>query len=150
MTDILKELSRPFPANKISWRPGATTKDKSKAIPLAYIDARDVMDRLDEVCGIDWQDKYPFKGCCEIGVLTENGWVWRSNGSGETDIEGEKGEYSGAFKRAGVMFGIGRYLYDVPNIWMPINQYKKFEKETMVQLTDKLNAWQTKYFEGKL
>ena len=48
---IYDELKAPFPGDKIHWRVGARTKDKSKGIPLAYIDARDVMERLDEVLG---------------------------------------------------------------------------------------------------
>ena len=45
---MLSQLSIPFPVNKIHWRVGATTKDKSKGIALAYVDARDVMKRLDD------------------------------------------------------------------------------------------------------
>ena len=148
----IKDLAAPFPPNKIHWRPGATSsKDgKKSAIPLAYLDARDVMERLDEVCGTDfWQNKHPFNGCCEISILTENGWVTKSNGAGKTQIEGEKGEYSDSFKRAAVLWGIGRYLYDIPNIWMPLNQYNKFDKSTIVQLTAKIETWQLKKFGEK-
>ena len=124
----LEDLKRPFPVNRIHWRVGATNKEKTSGIALAYIDARDVMQRLDEVCGIGgWQCRYPFAGCCEIGILVDglddritDGWIWKSNGAGATDVEGEKGQYSDAFKRAGVMWGIGRYLYSLPNEWVPI------------------------------
>jgi hypothetical protein len=54
-------------------------------------------------------------------------WVWKANGAGETQVEGKKGEYSDAFKRAAVMWGIGRYLYDLPNVWVNLDQYGKFE-----------------------
>ena len=37
--EIYEKLKAPFPADKISWRIGATSKDKTKGIPLAYIDA---------------------------------------------------------------------------------------------------------------
>ena len=47
----INDLSGPFPATDISWRVGATSGDKTKGIALAYIDARDVMRRLDAVCG---------------------------------------------------------------------------------------------------
>lgn len=117
----LSKLATPFPAEKVHWRVGATTKDKDKGIALAYIDARDVMERLDTVVGPGgWQCRYPFSGCCEIGILVEGEWVWKANGAGETDVEGEKGQYSDAFKRAAVLWGIGRYLYDLPNQWMPL------------------------------
>ena len=116
-----QELMAPFPINAVSWRVGATTQDKSKGIALAYIDARDVMKRLDDVVGFgNWQVKYPFVGCCEIGICLQDAWVWKANGAGETAVEGEKGQFSDAFKRAAVMWGIGRYLYSLPNAWVPL------------------------------
>jgi hypothetical protein len=120
MSDIYNKLKRPFKASKISWRVGATTKDKTKGIALAYIDARDVMERLDDVFGMNWQCKYSHaenKTICELSVLIDGHWITRSNGAGDSDVEAEKGAISDAFKRAGVMFGIGRYLYDLPNVW---------------------------------
>lgn len=149
----LADLHKPFPANKISWRVGRMTKNKDKAIPFAYIDARDVMERLDEVCGAaGWQARYPFPGCCEIGIKigtpSEGGteWVWKANGAGATDIEAEKGQFSDSFKRAGVLWGIGRYLYDVPNVWMSVNEYKQFSPETIQQLNQRFEHWQDEYF----
>ncbi len=118
--DILNQLRMPFDPKVIKWRVGATTNDKSKGIALAYIDARHVMKRLDDVCGAYWQDKYPFEGCCEIGIRINSEWIWRSNGAGQTNIEGDKGQYSDAFKRAAVLWGIGRYLYSLPNEWVAL------------------------------
>jgi hypothetical protein len=142
--NIANELKKPFPVNRIHWRVGATTKDKAKGIALAYIDARDVMQRLDEVVGMEnWMCRYPFGGCCDIGIAlpqkapmrnaegemipgaSPDLWVWKSNGAGETNVEGEKGQYSDAFKRAGVVWGIGRYLYALPNVWVELDPYKK-------------------------
>ena len=39
-------------------------------------------------------------------------WITKTDGAGETDIEGEKGAFSDAFKRAAVHHGVARYLYD--------------------------------------
>lgn len=134
------KLKAPFPHEKISWRVGATNKEKTSAIALAYIDARDVADRLDEVCGPQgWQDLYPHAGektSCKIGIFcppdpTLGGsyeWIWKENGCGDSDIEAAKGAFSDALKRAAVMWGIGRYLYDVPNIWVDIVPYGKSYK----------------------
>ena len=124
--NLHEQLMAPFPVKAINWRVGATTKDKSKGIALAYIDARDVMKRLDDVVGLDnWQDKYPFVGCCEIGIRIKDEWIWKANGAGETHVEAEKGQFSDAFKRAAVMWGIGRYLYSLPNVWVELDQYKR-------------------------
>jgi len=130
MNAIKYDLERPFPANKIHWRCGARTKDKTKGIPLAYIDARDVMKRLDDVAGFNWQCRYNLAEggllICEIGLKIEDEWLWRANGAGDTQVEAEKGKASDAFKRAAVMWGIGRYLYSIPNQWLPIDKYGKF------------------------
>ena len=117
-------LSAPFPAERISWRVGAMTKDKSRGLPLAYIDARDVMQRLDDIIGpARWQDRYPHaatKTVCEIGIKVGDEWVWKSDGAGDTAYEADKGALSDAFKRAAVRWGIGRYLYDVQSPWIPL------------------------------
>lgn len=123
MTDIMNALKRPFDPKKISWRVGATTKDKSKGIALAYIDARDVMHRLDEVFGLEWQCRYSHaetKTVCDIGCKVNNEWIWRAGGAGDSDIEAEKGALSDAFKRAAVLWGIGQYLYSLPNTWVEL------------------------------
>lgn len=141
--NLKQRLERPFPVSSIRWRAGATTKDKSKCIPLAYIDARDVMRRLDDAVGFEnWQCRYPHAGkivICEIGILRAcvvgmgktDEWMWRSNGSGETDIEGEKGACSKAMVRAGVAWGIGRYLYALPNVWVPYDGRQPKELPTL-------------------
>lgn len=122
----LSKLKEPFDTKLISWRVGATKHDKSTGIALAYIDSRDVMERLDEVCGVDgWQCRYSHAGdktICEIGIYFDGEWIWKSNGAGDTQVEAEKGAISDAFKRAGVMWGIGRYLYNVQNVWVELKQ----------------------------
>lgn len=115
----LEELKKPFPVGNIKWRIGQKNKDKTRAMMLCYIDARDVMDRLDEVCGLDWSDEYKEVSgriVCTIRI----GAYSRSDGAGDTDFEGEKGGLSDAFKRAAVKWGIGRYLYNAReyNTWV--------------------------------
>jgi hypothetical protein len=93
---------------------------------LAYIDSRDVQDRLDAVCGAGgWQCRYPHAGqktVCEIGVKIDGEWIWKADGAGDSDVEAEKGALSDAFKRAAVKWGIGRYLYDLDSPWVKITQ----------------------------
>lgn len=129
---IYQALKRPFDIKRISWRVGSTRKDEKNipvsGIALAYIDARDVMQRLDEVLGLNWQCRYSHadkKTICEIGIKIDGEWIWRANGAGDSDIEAEKGATSDAFKRAAVLFGVGRYLYELPNVWMPLKQQGK-------------------------
>jgi hypothetical protein len=127
MNDIWQQLKAPFPPDIVSWRVGATKADKTKGMALAYIDARDVAERLDNVLGPEnWQCDYPHAGSktvCRIGVRIGDDWVWKADGAGDTDHEAEKGALSDAFKRAAVRFGVGRYLYDVKNSWVEIEKY---------------------------
>jgi hypothetical protein len=127
MTDaqtIFDELSAPFPADYIDWRIGSTNKDKTKGLPLCYIDARAAMDRLDTIVGpANWQCQYTQAGTimiCAIGIKFGGDWVWKQDGAGATDFEGEKGAMSDAFKRAAVRWGVGRYLYDIKAPWVEI------------------------------
>jgi hypothetical protein len=119
---IFDRLAAPFDPSLVSWRAQTMSGDGKSAMALCYIDARDVMNRLDEVCGPDgWQDRYveTVKGrlLCTITVRCGDDWIEKSDGAGDTDVEGEKGAISDAFKRAAVKWGIGRYLYDVPATW---------------------------------
>ncbi len=102
-------FKRPFKPSQLKWRKGHGNGE------LVYITARDVMDRLDQVCGVNgWQDEYDYIGgrmVCKISVLTDNMWISKSDGADDSNIEGAKGGLSDAFKRAAVKFGIGRYLY---------------------------------------
>ncbi|QGJ70628.1 Hypothetical protein PBC10988_23260 [Planctomycetales bacterium 10988] len=119
-----QRLFAPFLPDAIHWRIGSTTKDRKRGMALAYLDARDVMDRLDEVLGPPgWEARYHHLGdktCCELSVYVGDRWVTKSNGCGDTDIESEKGAYSTAFKRAAVCWGVGRYLYDLGNVWVDL------------------------------
>jgi hypothetical protein len=134
-------LFAPFDVRVVLWRVGSTNKKSEerrtgdpKARPtkgqgLAYIDARIVMERLDAVCGpAGWQARYSHangKTVCDIGIKCGEEWIWKANGAGDSDIEAEKGALSDAFKRAAVLWGIGRYLYDVDSPWVELDEWGK-------------------------
>ncbi len=44
-------LAAPFSVDRVSWKPQAVSRDKKRALAVAYIDARDVAQRLDDVVG---------------------------------------------------------------------------------------------------
>jgi hypothetical protein len=123
--DLFDALSAPFPSDYVEWRVGTTNKkwrkegEPLRGTPLCYIDARAVMDRLDTICGPDgWQCNYTPGAngsiVCNLGIRMPNGdWLWKADGAGATDMEGEKGMLSDALKRAAVRWGVGRYLYDI-------------------------------------
>lgn len=117
----LKKLAEPFPADDIEWR--IQSSGLSGGTPwarvLAYITARAIMDRLDEVCKpAFWKVRYTHEGggvMCHLAIdvseVESEVWVEKSDGAEQTDIEKFKGGLSSALKRAGSVWGIGRYLY---------------------------------------
>jgi len=132
-------LCAPFPQEAVHWRAQTVTKDGTRALALAYLDARNVMDRLDSVCGPEnWQDEYASangRTICKIGIKINNEWVWKSDGAGDTKVEAEKGGISDAFKRAAVKWGIGRYLYGIETPWVPCESYEKDNKKHFKKFT---------------
>lgn len=126
---ILQELSKPFHPSHITWKPGAMNGKKDSALALAYADLRAYQVRLDEACGMDWSVSYTPWGERIICHLTVNG-VTRSS-TGEPDSDSDRNENSGtvseaqAFKRACAMFGLGRYLYNLPSLWIEYDAAKK-------------------------
>lgn len=118
--DIIKKLSEPLSIEDIDFRVQSISK-KGFCTILAYKDARVDMNRLDEVCGVYWQDKYELidgQLFCHIGIYDKEiqQWVWRSDVGTESFTEEVKGRASDAFKRAGFRWGIGRELYSYPRI----------------------------------
>lgn len=126
----LAALSEPFPADEIEWRPGATTRDKSKAIALAYIKKAAVIRRLNDAVGPqNWSVSYErqpdgaFLSTISILCETEDGpqWVSKTDGAGETQVEGFKGAISDSMKRAATQWGVALYLHDLPQQWHALN-----------------------------
>ena len=137
--ELLKE---PFQASEIDWRvgqSGKTAQGKVWCRVLAYLTSRAVMERLDAVFGCDgWEDEYvpgPAGGVvCRLSVHFLDGEterkITREDGAENTDIEGVKGGISGALKRAAVKYGIGRYLYDLPDGWANVHDGGKNRART--------------------
>lgn len=130
--------------DEIDFRVGMANKNSKGAYCtlLAYKDARVDMSVLDEVYKDRWQNEYKrdSKGVlqCGIGVHQEGiGWIWKWSNGTESNTEAAKGEYSDAFKRAGFMVGIGRELYDMPNLFVKLLPNDFTEQNGKV----KINGW---------
>ena len=132
----LARLADPFPAADIEWKPGATTRDKTKGLAMAYLTSRAVQQRFDDVCGpADWRNEFregPGGGVlCGISVRIDRGdgtseWVTKWDGADNSQVEAVKGGLSGATKRAAVQWGVGRYLYDLPATWVRLDDRGRF------------------------
>lgn len=123
----LKRLQAPFKPSDIEWRVqrAMSTQRGNKAVVLAYVTNRAIMNRLDEVFGIgNWKNEYiqwRDKGVlCGISAKLDGEWVTKWDGAEETNIEAVKGGFSGSMKRAAVQWGIGRYLYNLDETWVDV------------------------------
>jgi hypothetical protein len=124
--DIAARLAAPFDPREVRWKPQTVTKDGKRALAIAYIDARAVIDRLDEVLGIDgWTDAYAVlpdgSTVCTLKARIGDAWISKVDvgGPSEQPDEGDrrKAAFSDALKRAAVKLGIGRYLYRLKSQW---------------------------------
>jgi hypothetical protein len=139
--EIQKALSLPIPFH---WR--VQREARGNGICMAYLDSRDVQDRLDEVVGIgNWQSKLSsLNGAvlCELSIKFGDQWITKSDvgdikkdqlerqlDNAEKDHKWKvinqfgdsvKAEVSSAFKRSAVHFGIGRFTYSMQEQWVKI------------------------------
>lgn len=142
----LQELKKEIP---FKWR--IQSANQYGATCVAYVDARDVQDLLDEVLSPEnWQVVYEeHKGnlFAKIGVKINNEWVWKSDCGTESNIEKQKGESSDAFKRAAVMWGVGRFLYSQKIVKLPVKEkngkFVPYSEKTgkFVTSSDHITQW---------
>ena len=134
MKDVLKELRIPFPEDDIEWR--VQQQGLSNGLPwalvLAYVTNRAIMDRLDEIIGAEnWTNDFtqsPNGGVlCTLGIRVDDSWVYKTDGADNTEVERVKGGLSNAMKRAGVQWGIGRYLYKLPTTFAEFTSSGRFK-----------------------
>lgn len=137
MSEIMIALQRPFPVDVVSFKPQVVKGNR--ALAVAFIDARDVQNRLDEVFGPEgWQDEYEVlpngSVICRLSARLDEGWVTKSDvgsPSDQPDVGDKlKAAFSDSLKRAGIKWGIGRYLYSLGMQWRDFDPVKK-------QFTDK-------------
>jgi len=122
----LNELKKKIP---YQWRVQSYSRNKPSASCVAYIDARDVMDLLDEVVGPEnWKDEFQVINeqlFCTLSIKCGDEWVGKTDTGTESQTEKEKGLVSDAFKRAAVKWGIGRFLYSLDIKFINANETKR-------------------------
>ena len=133
--ETLVALSKPFSPGQLRWRvdenSAYTASDGCRyGRALAYLEARDVMNRLDDVLGGNWSSKLTplvedgkLSGfLCELTVRFPDGSVsTRSDVGVITSYESLKGAASDALKRTAVHFDVGRYLYFLDTPWVEVD-----------------------------
>lgn len=130
---LLERLAEPFDASEIKYRAGATNRDKTKAIALAYADPRAYEDRLNLLVPGEWQVQFTPWGehrlICHLTILGVTRSSTGEGGDSNPDIAGTSAEAQ-AFKRACTKFGLGRYLYSLPTQWIDYDANTKQLRET--------------------
>lgn len=129
---VTAALAAPFELGEVKFKPQAVKNNR--ALALAYVDARVIQDRLDEVLGVEgWQDEYQLlpdgSVVCKLTLKLGDQWITKMDvGSpSEQPDSGDrlKAAFSDALKRAAVKFGVGRYLYRLPSQWADYDPVKK-------------------------
>lgn len=129
---IFAALAAPFDERDVRFKP--QTVSGNRAMAVAYIDARLVLDRLDAVLGGEnWQDDYEQlqdgSMLCRLRVRVNGEWITKADagGASKQPDAGDriKSAFSAALKRAAAKYGIGRYLYRVPYQWVDYDPQKK-------------------------
>jgi hypothetical protein len=80
LRELTARLNAPFAVSDVKFKPAVVSGNR--ALALAYVDARVVQDRLDEVFGVgDWQDDYECSPdgsvICRLRVKIGDEWVTR-------------------------------------------------------------------------
>jgi hypothetical protein len=155
LQSLLENLRKEIP---YQWRVQSRNKDKTKAICSAYIDARDVMNTLDKYCEHGWQtDVKELAGFIFYGIgieipefnpegkhtgFTTTLWRWDTGARIEDNEKDNMYEQAGksaasdALKRAAVQWGVGRFLYDLPTVTLPCDQYGNVVDEKGARVWD--------------
>jgi hypothetical protein len=129
---VTAALAVPFDPAQVKFKPQSVKGNR--ALAMAYVDARLVQDRLDEVLGVEgWQDEYQLlpdgSVMCRLTINLGGRWVTKMDvgGPSEQPDGGDrlKAAFSDSLKRAAVKFGIGRYLYRLPAQWADYDPVKK-------------------------
>jgi hypothetical protein len=131
-SDLAALLAAPFPESQVRWKPQAISGNR--ALAVAYVSARAIMERLDRVLGLGgWRDEYQFSPDgnvhCRLSIKVDGEWVTREDvgAPSEQPDEGDrlKAAVSDSLKRAAVKFGLARYLYGLPRVWADYDPQKK-------------------------
>jgi hypothetical protein len=151
LAKVLERASMPFKPDEVEFTVKATSRDRRKALMVAHLTARSVMDRLDEMVGEglleSWTSTFEVVERGTVKVRTRDGeredpfyavvarihlelpggkvLVKEDVGEGDT----LKGAFSDALKRAAVHLGIGRYLYRLGEMWVDLPEGKDYPSE---------------------
>lgn len=138
---LFAQLADPFDPSEIKWRVTHANRDGSRGAVIAYADPRAYTDRLNQlVTPTGWTRTYAIStvspvsrvkkdkviqtakvlATCtlsidRVGCHSDSGEEWADEQNAMTSAVAQ------AFKRAAACFGLGRYLYDLRETWVPLD-----------------------------
>jgi hypothetical protein len=151
---LFTRLAEPFDPNQIKWRVTHTTRDGSRGAVVAYADPRAYTDRLNQLfTPTGWTRTYEVSTVSAVtrmkkdkliqtgkilvtctltitglGCHAGSGEDWADESNAMTTAEAQ------AFKRAASCYGLGRYLYNLAEMWVPLNEHRQpFEFPSLPQ-----------------
>jgi hypothetical protein len=139
---LFTQLAEPFDLSEIKWRVTHTNRDGSRGAVIAFADPRAYTDRLNQLfTPSGWTRNYDVTTVsavsrvkrdkiiqtgkvlvtctltiARLGCHSGGGEEWADEENAMTAAEAQ------AFKRASICFGLGRYLYRLPETWVPLDQ----------------------------
>ena len=142
---LFGRLAEPFDPSEIKWRVTHTTRDGSRGAVIAFADPRAYSDRLNHVfTPSGWTRAYEVNTVSSVtrmkkdrliqtgkvlvtctvtiaglGTHADSGEEWADEENAMTSAQAQ------AFKRACTCFGLGRYLYNFAEMWVPLNQHRQ-------------------------
>jgi hypothetical protein len=136
LASVRGQLLEPFRMEFIDLKPGAVARENDSALALFYADPRAYMERLDEVVGPDnWSARYTIQSSqhasgmiCALTILGITKMDVADFDPGDTPNVVTSAAAQ-CFKRAAVNFGLGRYLYSLPQIWADFDKTRKRFKD---------------------
>jgi hypothetical protein len=144
LTSLQEALRQPFPPDLIKLLPRMPRKNEKGqwvCLALPYADKRTYEDRLNTLAFGEWNTPATCplvagnKLIVPVTVVlcgvphTDYGEAFLSSLSRKGEKHEEENSateaYSQGFRRACAQFGLGRYLYDLPPLWLPYNPESK-------------------------
>jgi hypothetical protein len=145
LSALFAQLTEPFDPAEIKWRVTHTTRDGSRGAVIAFADPRAYSDRLNRIfTPSGWTRNYEVNTVSSVtrmkkdkliqtgkvlvtctvtiaglGTHADSGEEWADEENAMTRAQAQ------AFKRACTCFGLGRYLYNFAEMWVPLNEYRQ-------------------------
>jgi hypothetical protein len=142
---LFTQLAEPFDPSEIKWRVTHTNRDGNRGAVIAYADPRAYTDRLNQLfTPTGWTRSYQVSTVSSVtrmkrdkliqtgkvlvtctltitglGCHSGSGEEWADEQNAMTTAEAQ------AFKRAASCYGLGRYLYNFVEMWVPLNEYRQ-------------------------